>query len=189
MNEPQKTFKWPRKIKVSSTSSKFRLCASLKTLVPKIFFPNNFEICAKFRGVQSKPGWRYGLRPPENSYKSLPRLKHFVFMISASCMGGTFQYLLFHLCVEPQRFLIMGLILTDRYRFLSSFSALISLFWFCLPAYAACFPIKSLRDETRGSHLLNEKWNGTLIVYYSTDDGNQCIIFLRLFWTNSRSLE
>ncbi len=31
MNKPKKTFKWPWKIKVSSTSSKFRLCASLKT--------------------------------------------------------------------------------------------------------------------------------------------------------------
>ncbi len=75
-NEPQKTFKWPWKIKVSSTSSKFRFCASLMscdfqilgtawnasevTLVPKIFFfPKNFELGAKFCGVQSKPGWRY----------------------------------------------------------------------------------------------------------------------------------
>jgi hypothetical protein len=31
MNEPQKMFKWPWKIKVLSTSSKFRSCASLKT--------------------------------------------------------------------------------------------------------------------------------------------------------------
>jgi hypothetical protein len=31
MNEPQKTFKWPWKIKVSPTSSKFCSCASLKT--------------------------------------------------------------------------------------------------------------------------------------------------------------
>jgi hypothetical protein len=31
MNDPQKTFKWPWKIKVSSTSSKFRFCASLKS--------------------------------------------------------------------------------------------------------------------------------------------------------------
>ncbi len=31
MNEPKKTFKWPWNIKVSSSSSEFRSCASLKT--------------------------------------------------------------------------------------------------------------------------------------------------------------
>jgi hypothetical protein len=25
----------------------------------KDFFPKNFDFCAKFGGVQSKPGWRY----------------------------------------------------------------------------------------------------------------------------------
>jgi hypothetical protein len=31
-----------------------------RTLVPKKnFFPKNFELCAKFCGVQSKPDWRY----------------------------------------------------------------------------------------------------------------------------------
>jgi hypothetical protein len=37
LNKPQKTFKWPWKIKVSSTSSKFRLCASLKLCDLQIF--------------------------------------------------------------------------------------------------------------------------------------------------------
>jgi hypothetical protein len=76
MNEPQKTFKWPWKIKVLSTSSKLRVWASLKTFdlqildnaskclrgnlsTKKYFFPKNCELCAKFREVQSKPGWRY----------------------------------------------------------------------------------------------------------------------------------
>ncbi len=30
--------------------------ASEVTLVPKNIFPTNYELCAKFRGVQSKPG-------------------------------------------------------------------------------------------------------------------------------------
>ncbi len=34
--------------------------ASEVTGVPKkYFFPKNVELCVKFRGVQSKPGWRY----------------------------------------------------------------------------------------------------------------------------------
>jgi hypothetical protein len=61
INKPQKTFKWPWKIKVSSTSSKFRLClpedvwpsnfwwmlknASEVTLEQKKF-PKQFELCA-----------------------------------------------------------------------------------------------------------------------------------------------
>ncbi len=76
MNELHKTFKWPWKIKVSTKSSKFCLCASLKSCdlqilgiawkclrgslsTKKYFFPRNFELCAKFCGVQSKPGWWY----------------------------------------------------------------------------------------------------------------------------------
>ncbi len=64
--------------KVSSTSSKFWLCASLKTFnlqilgntqkcfrinlgTKKYTFHKTFELCAKFRGVQSKRGWRYVL--------------------------------------------------------------------------------------------------------------------------------
>jgi hypothetical protein len=75
MNEPQKTFKWAWKIKVSSTSSKFCLRASLKTCdlqflwnawkclrVPKdIFFLkiSNFVQSFVECKLQSKPGWRY----------------------------------------------------------------------------------------------------------------------------------
>ncbi len=96
------TFGWSWEIEVSSTSSKFHLCASLKTCdlqilgnalkclkgnlsTKKQLFPNNFELRAKFCGVQSKPGWRYfggqhGInfhltRPQEFYRRWIPRIE------------------------------------------------------------------------------------------------------------------